>query len=351
MKKILLIRPKIGFGLGGAEGHAAQVAIKLLEKGFKVGLISHKISFPKDYEALFEFYPIKYKGFGSIFKQIYFIYAVKKLLSKLKYDYLISFFRFPGADLFILCDPLFAFLIHQKKPLLWKIRPRYKILLDLEKKALLSTKKIISLFSLGKNLISQYYPQVLLKVAVCYRGIDFNRFNPNLKKERHSLRKIFGFKEEDYLILFVGYDTKRKGLHLLLELMPFLPKKVKLLIAGKEGESKNNIFYLGKVKKVENLYAMADLFVLPTFYDPGALATLEALASGTPVITSLYDGTSEFIKEGINGYITNLHKEDLKNKILLAMEKYFDPEICYNSIRGLTWDNYVDCLISQLETL
>ncbi|MFN4132407.1 MAG: glycosyltransferase family 4 protein [Caldimicrobium sp.] len=351
MKKILLIRPKIGFGLGGAETHAAQVAIKLIERGFKVSLIAHKISFPKDYEAFLEFYPINYQGFGSVFKQIYFIHAVKNLLTKLKYDYIISFFRIPKADLFILCDPLFAFLVKQKKPLLWNFRPRYKILLHLEKKALLTAKKIISIFKLGKDLISQYYPQVFSKVSVCYRGIDFKKFNPKLKEKKYALRKLYGFTEEDYLILFVGYDTKRKGLPLLLEIMPFLPKRVKLLIAGKEGKPQNNIFYLGKVKEVENLYALADLFVLPTFYDPGALATLEALASGTPVITSPFDGTSEFIKEGINGYVTTLNKEDLKNKILAAMEKTFDPEICYNSIKFLTWDNYVDCLISQLEDL
>ncbi len=351
MKKILLLRPKIGFGLGGAESHAAQVAVKLLQRGYRVGLIANQISFPKEYEKQLEFYSLKYKGFGSLIKQGLYIYQVNKILSKISYDYLISFFRYPGADLFILCDPLYAFLIEQKNSLFAPIKPRYKLLLYLEKKALLSAKKIISLFQLGKNLLSRFYPQVLEKVVVCHRGIDLQRFNPKLKEQKEALRKSYGFSKEDYLLLFVGYDTKRKGLNLLLEIMPSLPKKVKLLIAGKEGQSLDNIIYLGKVREIEKWYAMADLFVLPTLYDPGAMSTLEALASGTPVITSPYDGTSEFVKEGINGYITNLKPEDLKSKILLAIETSFDPEICYNSIKFLTWDNYVDCLISQLENL
>ncbi|MFN4197196.1 MAG: glycosyltransferase family 4 protein, partial [Caldimicrobium sp.] len=138
---------------------------------------------------------------------------------------------------------------------------------------------------------------------------------------------------------------------LLLEIMPELPKKVKLLIAGKEGRSEDNVYYLGKVLEIEKFYALSDLFVLPTLYDPGALSTLEALASGTPVITSIYDGTSEFIQEELNGFITNLDKEDLKLKILKAINTKWDPKICYESIKFLTWDNYVECLISQLEGL
>ena len=351
MKKIILVRPKIGFGLGGAETHAAEVAVKLLERRFEVGVIAYEVSFPKKIQEKIEFYQVRIKGFGSILKHLLFVAQTKQILRKLKYDYLISFFRFPGADLFILCDPLFSFLIKQKKSFLWQIRPRYRILLHLEKRALYSAKRVISLFNLGKELIKRFYPQVVKKVFVCHRGIDFQRFNPELKNRKKLLREMMGFREEDYLILFVGFDVKRKGLNLLLKVVPKLPKKVKLLIAGKGGTSTDRIIYLGRVKEMEKLYAISDLFVLPTFYDPGAMATLEALAGGTPVITSIYDGTSEFIKEGINGYVTNLEEEDLKAKILRAMENSFDPQICYNSIKHLTWDNYVDCLISQLEKI
>ncbi|MFN3505768.1 MAG: glycosyltransferase family 4 protein, partial [Caldimicrobium sp.] len=318
-KKILIIRPKIGFTLGGAESHAAEVAVRLIHRGFKVALIAQKIAFPMEYENKFEYYPVSGPSFGSVFKQIFFIERAKRLLSKLKYDYIISFFRVPQADLFILCDPLFSFLIRQKNPFLWQLRPRYRILLHLEKKAIITAKRIISIFTLGKELISQYYPQALSKVSVCYRGIDLKKFNYKIKEDKLKLRNEFGFKEEDFLILFVGYDAKRKGLPLLLEIMPKLPKNVKLLVAGKEGRSEDNVFYLGKVKEIEKFYALSDLFVLPTFYDPGALSTLEALATGTPVITSIYDGTSEFIQEGLNGFITNLEKDDLKSKILKAL--------------------------------
>ncbi len=350
MKKILLLRPKIGFGIGGAEYHAGMVAVKLLEKGFKIGIIAHTISFPKEILKEIKFYPVKFKGFGSIPKHLFFNFQAKRLLSKLGNYKLISFFRYPyPSDLFIMCDPLIAHLLAQKRPFLAKLRPRYRILLNLEKKALLSAKKVISLFSLGKTLIKSYYPFAYEKTFICYRGMDFSKFNPLLKSQKNPLRKKWGFSEGDFLILFVGYDTRRKGLDLILKVLPNLPHKVKLIIAGAEGNSTERIHYLGKVKNLEEIYAMCDLFVLPTLYDPGALATLEALASGTPVITTHHDGTSEFVKEGLNGFVVERNISSLRLAILKAMHIPFDPVKIHHSINHLTWDNYVDCLLNYLD--
>ncbi|PMP94243.1 MAG: hypothetical protein C0169_06750 [Thermodesulfobacterium geofontis] len=350
MKKILLMRPKIGFGIGGAEYHAGKVAVKLLERGFKVGIIAHTVSFPEEILKKFEIFEVKWKGFGSVSKHLIFIYQAKKILSKLSDYYFISFFRYPyPSDLFIMCDPLIAFLIKQKNLFLNKFRLRYKILLELEKRTLAQAKKIISLFSLGKELIKQFYPENYSKTYVCHRGIDFERFNPELKNRKKFIRKELGFSDDEFLLLFVGYDIKRKGLELLLKILPSLPEKVKLLIAGVEGKSTKRKIYLGKIKEIEKYYVMADLFVLPTIYDPGALATLEALATGTPVITTPYDGTSEFVINGINGFVVERNEEALKSAIMKAMNTSFDSQKIYKTIEHLTWDNYVDCLISQLE--
>jgi len=352
MNQVIIIRPKIGFGIGGAEAHAGMVAVKLLEKGFKVGVVAHTIVLPEEILKKIEVYKVRWRGFGSIPKHLFFIYQAKKILSKLSNYRLISFFRYPYAsDLFIMCDPMVAFLQKQRASFFKKFALRYKILLSLEKGALINAKKVISLFFLGKTLVKEFYPEVYEKTMVCYRGMDFKRFNPALKKFKDVFKKEKGFSKEDFLILFVGYDIERKGLSLLLKILPELPERVKLLVVGVEGRSDQRVFYLGKIKEVEKYYAIADLFVLPTMYDPGALATLEALATGTPVITTPYDGTSEFIKEGINGFVVERDESAIKSAILKAMNLTFNPFKIYDSINHLTWDNYVDCLISQLGTL
>ncbi len=180
-------------------------------------------------------------------------------------------------------------------------------------------------------------------------GIERERFSPDLKAQKEKLREALSLSKRKYLLLFVGYDIERKGLDLLLKILPDLPSHIKLLVAGKEGASTERVKFLGKVKEMEKLYALADLFVLPTLYDPGALATLEALASGTPVITTPFDGSSEFVIEGLNGFVVEREEKALKEAILRALDTPFDPYIIASTVAHLTWDNYVDCLISHLE--
>ena len=59
--------------------------------------------------------------------------------------------------------------------------------------------------------------------------------------------------------------------------------------------------FAGPVADPERWMAAADLFVLPTLYDPFANTCLEALASGLPVITTTANGAAEILEEGRTG--------------------------------------------------
>jgi UDP-glucose:(heptosyl)LPS alpha-1,3-glucosyltransferase len=63
------------------------------------------------------------------------------------------------------------------------------------------------------------------------------------------------------------------------------------------------VTFLGGMQDVADLYAAADVFVLPTLYDPFSNACLEAMAAGLPVITSRANGASELIEEGVEGFV------------------------------------------------
>jgi UDP-glucose:(heptosyl)LPS alpha-1,3-glucosyltransferase len=52
-----------------------------------------------------------------------------------------------------------------------------------------------------------------------------------------------------------------------------------------------------------SLYHAADIFLLPTVYDPFSNACLEALAAGRPVITTRANGFSEIMESGRHGTI------------------------------------------------
>ena len=60
---------------------------------------------------------------------------------------------------------------------------------------------------------------------------------------------------------------------------------------------------MGRIDNPVPYYAAADAYVQPTFYDPCSLVVLEALASGLPVVTSRFNGVSELLTQGREGYV------------------------------------------------
>jgi UDP-glucose:(heptosyl)LPS alpha-1,3-glucosyltransferase len=64
--------------------------------------------------------------------------------------------------------------------------------------------------------------------------------------------------------------------------------------------------FLGEVGDLRPIYAAADIFILPSIYDPFSNACLEALACGLPVITTRDNGFSEIIENGVHGSVVDL---------------------------------------------
>jgi glycosyltransferase involved in cell wall biosynthesis len=65
----------------------------------------------------------------------------------------------------------------------------------------------------------------------------------------------------------------------------------------------DRVWFEGHCADVERCSAAADLFVLPTRYDPFANTCLEAMACGLPVLTTRANGAAELIRNGVNGYV------------------------------------------------
>src|SRR5206468_10833037 len=63
------------------------------------------------------------------------------------------------------------------------------------------------------------------------------------------------------------------------------------------------VIFMGRTDHVEQIYAAADAFLLPTHYDSFALVVTEAMACGLPVVVSREAGASELIQHGENGLL------------------------------------------------
>ena len=151
---------------------------------------------------------------------------------------------------------------------------------------------------------------------VIYSGVDTQRFHPALR-ERHraAFRAEQRIPDAATVFLYVGSGFERKGVAPLIKAFSTLPDTAYLVVVGNDKRKTHyetladqcgaaaRIRFLGALKDVTPCYGAADVFVLPTLYDPFPNVILEAMASGLPVITSTKSGGAELIEPGKSGYI------------------------------------------------
>ena len=66
------------------------------------------------------------------------------------------------------------------------------------------------------------------------------------------------------------------------------------------------------------MYALADLFVFPSYYDTAGLVVAEAAAAGVPSVVLRGTGAASGISDGINGYLCENSAESIAEAILSA---------------------------------
>jgi UDP-glucose:(heptosyl)LPS alpha-1,3-glucosyltransferase len=101
---------------------------------------------------------------------------------------------------------------------------------------------------------------------------------------------------------------------------------MRLLVAGRGNRSKyrsRKATFLGVVHDLPALYAAADIFLLPTIYDPFSNACLEAMAAGLPVITTRANGFSEIAEHAKHGSI--IEEPDNFLAVREALHFWSDP--------------------------
>ncbi|SFO87963.1 glycosyltransferase family 4 protein [Hydrogenimonas thermophila] len=166
------------------------------------------------------------------------------------------------------------------------------------------------------------------KVKVIYHGVDHNLFKVyNDFNINFTLPKKF--------IFCVGSIEPRKNLLGLLnaynQLDENIKEKYKLVLVGFKGWNndsimdminKNNkyVHYLGFIsdKELAKVYNLASLFVYPSFYEGFGLPVLEAMACGTPVITSNVSSLPEVGGDAVV-YCNPYDVVDIKNKIKMVL--------------------------------
>lgn len=196
------------------------------------------------------------------------------------------------------------------------------------------------------------------KITIIPPGVNTELFKPLDKVES---KKMIGADQDEKMILFVGRLEPLKGLDMLLYAIKVLVQKnpalkTSLWIVGGDISQKsklwsNQLKMLEKLRKLLNIsmhvnfvgqqsqlrlpyyYNAAELVIMPSHYESFGIVALEAMACGTPVITTNVAGVSSLIDREHKSLITSVN-----NPLLLASQIEYlltNEEICEKLSRDI----------------
>jgi UDP-glucose:(heptosyl)LPS alpha-1,3-glucosyltransferase len=321
---------------GGAEAYLKRLADGIIKAG-------HDLQFIGTEEWPEEQWPFGPRTRLSATSAIGFADELEQLRPQLRCDLLFSLERVWKCDVYRAGDGVHrAWLARRRKfeiPLKQFIRAasqKHRDLLQLEESlfAAGNAGRVIAASQMVRNDIIEVYGYPGDKIDIVHNGVPLDRFrfDPEL---REKSRANLNLKQDQIALFFAGSGWERKGLLFAIEAMALCKdRKLRLLVAGRGNPKpykatrlrfwrEEPVRFLGEVADLVPLYAAADMFILPTIYDPFSNACLEALACGLPVITTRSNGFSEIIENGVHGSIV----QDAGNLIALrdAIRFWSDP--------------------------
>ena len=172
---------------------------------------------------------------------------------------------------------------------------------------------------------------IVKDIEVIPNFIDFSRFK---KLDKEHFRQVIA-KNGEKIIVHTSNFRKVKRVEDVVQVFCRIKEQIpaKLLLIGDGPERQNvekltrqvcmedDVYFLGKQEAVEELLAIADLFILPSETESFGLAALEAMACEVPVISTNTGGIPEINIQGITGYLSNVGDvEDMAKNAMLILK-------------------------------
>lgn len=203
--------------------------------------------------------------------------------------------------------------------------------------------KVIAVSEATKSDLIKQYSVPAQKIHVVYNAVDTALFNPDAHKRTAEVCKQRGIPTK--YLLFVGNVEPRKNLEGLLQAyaQSYPQHKLALVIVGAKGWNDSGIerrihhlkgLPIHRTEFIDDndlaaLYAGAEAFIYPSYYEGFGIPCLEAMASGCPVICSDTSSLPEVVGEagvlvaptdtaGLSAAITHVTSDDRLRKRLIA---------------------------------
>jgi UDP-glucose:(heptosyl)LPS alpha-1,3-glucosyltransferase len=219
------------------------------------------------------------------------------------------------------------------------------------------SKHLIAVSSLVQRDLEENYGIPKDNITVVHNGVNLQDFFPPSYNEKEKLQQKYGFDKSKISLLFIGGSAyERKGFRFLCKALPQISKDVTIIAVCRrlskeyrkilsDNALDERVKIIEYVPNISEIYRAVDIYALPTIYDPFPLATLEAMASGLPVVISSFAGSTDIIKDWKNGIIIDDPRNVMKLATLInklaesdSMRKFMGSN-ARETVERLSWSN------------
>ena len=218
---------------------------------------------------------------------------------------------------------------------------------DIEKRGMMAADKVIAVSDLTKNIVINKYGIDPEKVVTVHNAVDFSG-RENIKVERGVRDKV---------VTFLGRITFQKGPEYFIEAAAKVLKRttgVRFVMAGSGDMMNRCIRHVAKLgisdrfhftgflrgAEVQKMFAMSDVYIMPSVSEPFGISPLEAMRSNVPAIISNQSGAAEVLKYAFK---VDFWDVDAMADDIYALLKYpaladFAAREGYEEVNRLKWN-------------
>ena len=217
-----------------------------------------------------------------------------------------------------------------------------------EQRGMLAADKVVTVSDLTRNIVINKYGIDPSKVVTVHNAVDFSG-RENLEIER-------GVKEKT--VTFLGRITFQKGPEYFIEAAAKVLKRtknVRFVMAG-SGDMMNRAIrqaarlgitdrfhFTGFLRgmDVQKMFALSDVYVMPSVSEPFGISPLEAMRTGVPSIISKQSGAAEVLKYAfkVDFWDVDAMADDIYALLNYPALADFSAKMGYDEVNALKWNN------------
>lgn len=304
------------FPFGGLQRNMLAMALEAIARGHNVTIYCS--DWQGDCPAEIDLQIIPARGWGNAARMQNFITDLRPQLKAC--DLLVGFNKWPGLDLYYAADSCFAYKAQHERGFFYRLAPRTKAYLKLEKAVFGVTSKtqILEVSRPERARFVQCYGTSENRFHTLPPGIATNRVAPdNWQAIRGKTRQQLGIGDQQKCFLALGSGYKTKGLDRSIDALHTLCEQgvngVLLVVGDDKREQfvrqaqklglQEHVRFLGGRDDVPNLLQAADVLLHPAYKENTGNALLEAMIAGLPVVASDVCGYAHYVREAQMGTV------------------------------------------------